>query len=104
MNIKAVSTSRPGVENVPSGYVENPAVLADTLWKNAPSQVTSSVSLINTVPITMRQPLTVSTTLACMESLCHLSRFTHISRMTRKPMPPKKIRAQVVRFRSTLWR
>ena len=44
----------------------NPAVLADTLWKNAPSHVTSSVSFMRMVPLTMSAALTVMTTLACI--------------------------------------
>ena len=44
------TVSRPADVKSPSGNVLNPAVLADTLVKNAPSQVMSSVSRISSVP------------------------------------------------------
>ena len=39
-------------------YVEKPAVLADILWKNAPSHVTDSVIFINAVPTAVNARLT----------------------------------------------
>ena len=54
MNMSTETVSSPAEVNSPRGNVENPAVLADTLVKNAPSQVISSVSRIRTVPETRR--------------------------------------------------
>ena len=50
MNMSTETLSSPAEVNSPRGNVEKPAVLADTLVKNAPSQVISSVSQISTVP------------------------------------------------------
>ena len=62
INIKTVSTISPALENLPSGNVENPAVLAETLLKKAPSQVMFSVSFIKIVPAAIKNRLTVITT------------------------------------------
>ena len=50
MNMSTETLSSPAGVNSPRGNVEKPAVLADTLVKNAPSQVISSVSQISIVP------------------------------------------------------
>lgn len=38
INIRGIRVKSPAFENSPIGYVENPAVLAETLWKKAPSR------------------------------------------------------------------
>ena len=81
--------------------MENPAVLADTLWKNAPSQEISSVAFKSSVPAMISTMLVEMTTLEWKDSfLKHL--FFAMSRMTRKPRPPNMISPAVVRFRRTL--
>ena len=100
ITISTMTVRSPALEKDPSGNVENPAVLADTLVKKAPIQVISSVSFKSTVPAAVSTRLINSTTLACMESFFHRNRFAMTSRITKKPMPPKITRAQVTRFKS----
>ena len=38
INISTQSTNSPALVKLPMGYVENPAVLADTLWKRRPAR------------------------------------------------------------------
>ena len=92
INIRMDTVSRPADVKSPSGNVLNPAVLADTLVKNAPSQVMSSVSRISSV-------VTI-TALEWRHSFLK-ERFLKISMITRKPSPPKIMSPAVVRFRST---
>lgn len=59
ININTVTVRSPALVKFPRENVENPAVLAETLVKNAPSQVICSVMRINTVPTTSRMALVV---------------------------------------------
>ena len=101
INISTQSTNSPALVKLPMGYVENPAVLADTLWKKAPSQVTSSVAFRRSVPTTRSTTVVVITILECSISFLNLLLLI-MSRITRNPRPPKMIRIQVIIFRSTL--
>ena len=101
INIRRISVKSPAFENSPIGYVEKPAVLAETLWKKAPSQEISSVAFKSRVPAIRRITLVVITTLECRLSF-RKERFFKMSRITRKPNPPKMISPQVVRFSRTL--
>ena len=84
--------------------MEKPAVRAETLWKKAPSQVMSSVAFSSRVPSRSSTPVVVTTTLVWKVNFLKRNFLLHTSRITRKPMPPKMMRPQVVRFSSTsLW-
>lgn len=50
INIKMQRTNNPALVKLPIGYVEKPAVLADTLWKNAPIHVIFSVAFKEAYP------------------------------------------------------
>ena len=69
MYISTIMTSSPALEKSAKEKVENPAVRAVTLEKNAPSHVMfpRSASLMSRVPPTVRTALTDRTTRACME-------------------------------------
>ena len=100
INIRMDTVSRPADVKSPSGNVLNPAVLADTLVKNAPSQVMSSVSRISSVPAARSISVVTITALEWRHSFLK-ERFLKISMITRKPSPPKIMSPAVVRFRST---
>ena len=54
INISTVTVKSPAVVKSLKGNVVNPAVLAETLVKKAPSHVMSSVSRSSTVPTASR--------------------------------------------------
>ena len=103
INISTVTVRSPALVKFPRENVENPAVLAETLVKNAPSQVICSVMRISTVPTTSRMALVVITALECRHSFLK-ERLRTMSIITRNPKPPKVIRPAVVRLSSTLSR
>ena len=97
INIKMTNTNNPAFVKFPKLYVENPAVLAETLWKKAPNHVTFSVSLINNVPITISAILTDITALEW--NVNFLKDFLFLtSIITKKPIPPKIINPLVTKF------
>ena len=102
MNIRKHKTNSPALLKLPTEYVENPAVLADTLLKKAPIQLISSVILSSRVPTARRITLVERTIFELKESFLNLLFFL-ISRITRKPIHPDMIRKQVVRLSSTLF-
>ena len=95
MNISTIITTSPASVNPPSGYVQNPAVLAETLWNSAPSQLMFSVSLKSSAPAKISAALVESTTFECTESFFQCNFFSINSLITRNPIPPKNIIAQV---------
>ena len=94
--ISIIITSSPDFENVPSEYVANPAVLADTLIKNAPIHEIFSVILRSRAPAIISTILTDITILVCIENFFHLNLFSHNSHITKKPIPPKNTSVQVI--------
>ena len=58
--------------------MENPAVLAETLWKNAPSHVTFSVSLSVSVPTTSKTKLGNDHHLGVQSKLLETLLFSYI--------------------------
>ena len=103
INMRTATVKSPALVNPPRLKVENPAVLADTLVKNAPSQVIFSVARMSTVPPINRMALVVITALECRVSFLK-DRLVTMSMMTKNPRPPKVISPAVVRFSSTLSR
>ena len=101
INIKTIKTISPGVVNSFSGYVENPAVLAETLLKKAPIQEIFSVSFKRSVPDSRSPAVTVRTIYVCMENFFQRNLVDQISRITRKPIPPQIINPHVTMFNRT---
>ena len=83
--------------------VEKPAVRAETLLNNAPSQVILLVNLIIMAPKIIKITVTQITTFECIESDFHLSLLVFMSLITKKPIPPKMISIQVTTLRYTLF-
>ena len=75
INIKIIKINNPEFVKLPRGYVLNPAVPAEALKKNAPSQDTSSVTLSNIVPVINKAIVVVKTTLVCRLNFLNLVSF-----------------------------
>lgn len=78
MNIRKHKTNSPALLKLPTEYVENPAVLADTLLKKAPIQLISSVILSSRVPTARRITLVERTIFELKESFLNLLFFFNI--------------------------
>jgi len=104
MNIRIRIVNNPALLSVPRSSVAKPAVRADTLRKNAVSQLRGSVNFNNRAPAASKNAVVVTTTLECRVNLRKRNRHLTTSTMTRKPMPPEMIRKQVLKFSSTLSR
>ena len=62
MNMRIQITNSPPLLKLPREQVENPAVLADMLWKNAAIQEMGSVNFKSSVPPANKIPVVTSTT------------------------------------------
>ena len=62
MNMRIQIRNSPPLLKLPREQVENPAVLADMLWKNAAIQEMGSVSFKSSVPPANKIPVVTSTT------------------------------------------
>ena len=82
INIKTIIIISPAFEKSPRLKVEKPAVRADTLLNNAPSQVIFYVNLSIIVPKLIKIILTDNTTFECIESGFHLNLFILSSLIT----------------------
>ena len=103
INIKTIITIMPAFEKLLKLKVEKPAVRAETLLNNAPSQVILLVNLIITAPKIIKIMVTQITTFECIESDFHLNLLVFMSLITKKPIPPKMISIQVTTLRYTLF-
>ena len=97
INIRIININNPALVNSPMGYVEKPAVRAETLWKKAPIQDISSVAFSKRVPMIKSDNVVTITTLEWRHSFLK-DRFFTISERTRNPKPPKIISPQVVKL------
>ena len=62
MNMRIQIRNSPPLLKLPREQVENPAVLADMLWKNAAIQEMGSVNFKSSVPPANKIPVVTSTT------------------------------------------
>lgn len=103
ININITNVNNPAFVKVPKLYVLNPAVLAEVLKKNAPSQDIFSVIFKRMVPTISNKVVINNTTFVWRQNFLK-DLFSNISFITKKPSPPKIIRKHVVKFkRILLW-
>ena len=113
MNISMIKRKRVALFSLSVNNVLKPAVLAVTAWKkevsnfepigNPASVFCHSINRTSRVPAKSSEPVTANTVLVCRESLLGRSKLVRRfmifrSAMTKKPSPPKMIRAVIVRF------